>query len=240
MKNIGVIIGSAFLNDPDYKKFKSKAVKTDYGNVKIKVNKNVYYLQRHGKNTPPHMINHKANIQALYNLGVKNIIAVNSCASCRKAIKPGMIMISDDYIDLLNTHTFFDRKIKFTMPGINSGLREVIIKVAKQNKIKIINKGIYWQTRGPRFETKIEIKLIAQFADIVGMTMANEATLTAELGIKYASICAVDHYAHGVETKQLTIEEFYKGQNKMQHQVKKLLDAVLIKLGITRLTIKSA
>lgn len=229
MKNIGIIIGSAFLKDSDYKKLKTITVKTDYGKVEFKMGGKIYYLQRHGKNTPPHMINYKANIQAFDNLGVRNIIAINSCGSCKKEVKPGMIIIPNDYIDLLNTHTFFDRKIKFTMSGISNDLREAVIKSARQSNIKILGKGVYWQARGPRFETNAEIKLIAQFADIIGMTMANEAALANELGIKYASICAVDNYANGVGIKQLTIEEFHQGQKRMHKKIKKLLDAVLIK-----------
>jgi 5'-methylthioadenosine phosphorylase len=67
--------------------------------------------------------------------------------------------------------------------------------------------GVYWQTPGPRFETRAEIAMMSQFADLVGMTMASEAVVANELGLEYAAICSVDNYANGLVEKELTIEE---------------------------------
>jgi 5'-methylthioadenosine phosphorylase len=70
-----------------------------------------------------------------------------------------------------------------------------------------IDSGIYWQSAGPRLETRAEIAMISQFADIVGMTMASEAVVAQELDIRYASLCSVDNYAHGIEDKELTMQK---------------------------------
>ena len=40
--------------------------------------------------------------------------------------------------------------------------------------------GIYVQTAGPRFETKAEVNVLKKLGDVVGMTMASEATLCME------------------------------------------------------------
>ena len=37
--------------------------------------------------------------------------------------------------------------------------------------------GVYWQVIGPRLETVAEIRLFAQHADVVGMTMASECVV---------------------------------------------------------------
>jgi len=230
MNKVGIILGSAMLADPDYKKYRSKVVKTKYGKIELKIDKNVFYLQRHGKNTPPHMINHQANIFLLHKQGVENIIALNSSASVKKDIKPGTILIPHDYIDWQNQYTFFDDKIKFTIPSISNELRNIVIKVGRQNNMQIIKKGVYWQVHGPRFETKTEIKLIAKFADIVGMTLASEATLARELDINYASICTVDNYANGISQEKCTIEKFFQGQRRSKDDVKRLLRETLKKI----------
>ena len=57
--------------------------------------------------------------------------------------------------------------------------------------------GVYWQTRGPRFETPAEIRLIAAHADVVGMTIASECVVAGELGLDYAALCVVDNLANG-------------------------------------------
>ena len=64
-----------------------KLVKTDYGEVEVSIldifNKTVAFIPRHaaGHSIPPHKINFRANIDALRNVGVTQIIATNSVGS---------------------------------------------------------------------------------------------------------------------------------------------------------------
>ena len=58
--------------------------------------------------------------------------------------------------------------------------------------------GVYWQARGPRFETPAEIRLMAAHADVVGMTIASECVVAGELGLDYAALCVVDNLANGL------------------------------------------
>lgn len=62
----------------------------------------------------------------------------------------------------------------------------------------MIEKGVYFQTTGPRLETPAEIKMFANFGDVVGMTLASETVLANEKGISLASICSVDNYGNGL------------------------------------------
>ena len=78
---------------------------------------------------------------------------------------------------------------------------------ARDCGINVVNGGVYWQTKGPRFETKAEIRMMSQFADLVGMTMASEAVIAQELGLSYASLCSVDNYANGLGERELTVDE---------------------------------
>lgn len=187
----------------------------------------IFFLQRHGKNIPPHKINHKRNILFLKKKGVKNVIGINSVGSLKRNIGPGSIIIPQDYINLKDIQTYYDVKAKHITPGLDNKLRKKIINAAKKAKIKTINKGIYIQTIGPRLETKAEINFIKNFADIVGMTMANEATLAKELGLNYASICSVDNYANGIIKKSLTFLQIKKAQKKNQKKIKRLLKEMI-------------
>ncbi len=51
--------------------------------------------------------------------------------------------------------------------------------------------GVYVQTCGPRIETVAEVNALAQVADVVGMTVASEATLACELGMEFAALCTL-------------------------------------------------
>jgi len=85
---------------------------------------------------------------------------------------------------------------------INHSANLMAIKFLKIKNFR--DKGIYAQTKGPRFETKAEVKLLKDYADIVGMTLAKEATVAKELDLEYASICSIDNYANGVINKPLS------------------------------------
>ena len=72
--------------------------------------------------------------------------------------------------------------------------------------------GVYWQTDGPRFETPAEIRMIAAFADVVGMTIASECIVAGELDLAYAAICVIDNLANGLRSDPLSVAEFEDGK----------------------------
>ena len=119
--------------------------------------------------------------------------------------------------------------MKFTVPGLDQGLRKLILEIAKLNHIKVIPKGVYFQVRGPTLETQAEIRMIKQFGDIVGMTMANEAILAKELDISYAAICTVDNYANGINNQELTLSEIHSAHDENLANVENLLTLIIDK-----------
>ena len=69
--------------------------------------------------------------------------------------------------------------------------------------------------------------MMANFADIVGMTMANEAVIAMELGIPYASVCSIDNFGNGLLEKPLTAKEIFKGAGKNADLMIQLLKSYL-------------
>ena len=69
--------------------------------------------------------------------------------------------------------------------------------------------------------------MIKEYADVVGMTLASEATLACELGLRYASICSVDNYAHGLINKKLDFEEVIEGAKDRVDDLIMLINAVV-------------
>lgn len=72
----------------------------------------------------------------------------------------------------------------------------------------LVDGGTYAMVHGPHFETKAEIRLLASFADLVGMTWPAECILAGEAGLPYAVVCKVDNLANGVEGHAATVEEY--------------------------------
>ncbi|KQC07766.1 MAG: hypothetical protein APR62_06090 [Smithella sp. SDB] len=208
-----------------------KLMKNKYGRASVLITKKMAWIIRHG-NTPrnhilPHLINYRANLQTLKDLNVTEIVSINSTGSLRKDLCPGMIVIPDDFITLTATPTIHKNKAIHITPSLNEKVRQKLIKAAISNKIKVVRKGIYWQTQGPRLETKAEIKMMANYADIVGMTMANEAVIALELDLPYAAACSIDNFGNGILKKPLTMEEIIDGTRKNADLMIKIINSYL-------------
>ncbi len=210
---------------------KEKEVETKYGTVYLLFTADVVFIPRHGKerNIPPHRINYKAHLAAFKDLGVEKIIGVTSAGSLKHDIKPRSLVVPHDYISLCSIPTFYDDEIVHITPGLDAGLRNTLIKVAKDfGGIELIEKGVYFQTVGPRLETRAEINFIKNYADVVGMNMASEATLAKELGLRYANISTVENYAHGIIAgEELDYKKIVDAASKSMKDLEKVLMKVI-------------
>ena len=233
MKPVGIISGTIPLHEEDvFKNLKRVPVENEFGSALVFFSELVAFIPRHGVDpkhgTPPHRINHQANLAALQGMGVTEVIGINSTGSLKRDVEPGIIMIPDDYISLAEVPTIFHDKAVHITPALNQEMRHRLISTAEKLGITVRENGVYWQTSGPRLETKAEIRLMSQFADIVGMTMASEATIAQELGISYAAICSVDNYGHGLVEKPLSAAEITEGARRnarnMLEIVKRYID----------------
>jgi 5'-methylthioadenosine phosphorylase len=206
-------------------------MKNKFGQASVLITDKIAWILRHGNDTNryilPHLINHRANLQALKDLDATEIVGINSTGSLKKDLCPGMIVIPDDFIMLTATPTIHQNKAVHITPSLNEKVRQKFIKAAQAGKIKVVKKGTYWQTHGPRLETKAEIKMMANFADIVGMTMANEAVIALELDLPYASVCSIDNFANGLLKKPLSMQEIIAGTHKNADLMIRLLQNYL-------------
>jgi len=229
---MGIIGGTSLLNAEFLWGASDRIVNTKFGSVYLFEGKDFIFIPRHGKNRniPPHRINHRANIFTFQKLGCENVIGVNSVGSLKKNIKPRSILIPNDYINPWNIPTYYDTKIVHITPSLDESLRKIIISTARKLGIEVIDGGIYLQTTGPRLETKAEVKFFQKIADVVGMTMASEATLARELDMGYASICTVDNYCHGVIDEILDFEKIIEDASKDRDDLMRLINALIKEL----------
>jgi len=197
----------------------------------------VYFLPRHGggHTIPPHKINYRANIWALKEAGVEQVVAVNAVGGIRDDMQPGVLIIPDQIIDytVSRINTFFDEGLKqvvhidFTSPFCES-LRTDLINAATSHSINIIKEGTYAASQGPRLETAAEInRLERDGCHLVGMTCMPEAALAREKELCYASISVVANLAAGRGTEKLTMDVIEKNLNKGMEKVRQLLEAVI-------------
>lgn len=196
-------------------------VTTHYGNVEVDIQniqgKEIVFLARHGKKhaTPPHMINFRANMWALKELGVKYIYATAAVGSCNLNFKPGELVVFNDFIDFTKKRpiTFYDGNegvIHTSMADpYCQNLRKFFTTAAKEKGVKVAGEGIYVCTEGPRFETPAEIKFFQQIGgDVVGMTNVPEVVLAKELEMCYGAVGIVTNWCTGLG-EELDKEEIF-------------------------------
>ena len=227
---IGIIGGTHILEIEVLEELEERDIKTPYGIAEVDIGKideiDVAIIRRHGrkKDKPPHRINHAANFYALRDLGVTHVIGMSSVGCLREDVELPAIIIPHDYIDFFSGVTVINDRLEHITPGFDEYIRSVLIDIAKKkSKFPVIDRGVYFQTRGPRFETKAEIAMIKYFADCVGMTAGSEATVAKELGLRYAVICTMDNYAHGIRGE---IVDYKKIVEKAKENAKACLEII--------------
>jgi 5'-methylthioadenosine phosphorylase len=212
MKPLGIISGTFVLQGKGiFADLREETVETEFGLVVVSRSAAIVFIARHGtdprRHILPHLINHQANLMALKKLGVREILGIHSTGALKRRLKPGMLVVPDDYIIPAGGPTIVREKAIHIIPVLSAEVRRKWLEAARDCTIDCVDGGIYWQTDGPRLETRAEIAMISQFADLVGMTMASEAVIAQELEIPYASLCSVDNFAHGLEEKELTMDK---------------------------------
>jgi 5'-methylthioadenosine phosphorylase len=233
----GVMTGSGM--EDLFSMTERRVVKTDYGTVEAFLcsYKGVRFvvIPRHKKDhsVPPHRINYKANVKAMEQLGVEDIIATSSVGSISKKVAIGGLGLLDQFIDFSARHlTFFERSpvhVDMTCP-YDPGLREKLQESAKALDIKLVPELVYVCVDGPRYETAAEIRMFALLgADVVGMTGAPEAILCRELGLKYSSVVVATNWAAGMQEK-VSHDEVIGAVRRISPKLKRLVENAVVGL----------
>lgn len=226
---IAIVGGSALLRSTFFADWGERLVETPYGEVKLKEFDGTFFLQRHGEGSslPPHKINHRANLFALHSVSVQRILSINSVGSLKPELRPGTFLIPHDFISFYEVPTFFDEEMRFTVPVLEAAWALEILDLGRRIGMDVRYGGIYVQTKGPRLETKAEVSMFKHFGDVVGMTMASEATLAIELGIAYASLCSIDNYCHGILERPLSVREIQEQAERSLGMIEEFLKSFL-------------
>jgi len=190
----------------------------------------VAFIPRHGKGhqIPPHRINYRANIWALKELGVRQIVASSAVGSLREDYAPGDFVITDQFIDRTKGRpdTFYEGgrlcHISSADP-ICPQLHDFFVGHARKLGLRFHPTGTYVCVQGPRFSTRAESKLFRQWgADLVGMTLYPECVLAREAEICYVSVAMVTDYDVWAE-KPVSTQEILETLQENSANFKRLI-----------------
>ena len=240
---LAIIGGSGLYDVEEFKDREFINVDTPWGRpsddiLKTKYNnKEIYFLPRHGRghSISPSKINFRANIDALKQLGVTDIVSVSAVGSLKEDLSPGKFVIIDQFIDrtFARNKTFFDDEIvahvSMAYPTSN-GLMNSCEEAIKKEKIEYQRGGIYIVMEGPQFSTLAESNLYRSWnADVIGMTNMPEAKLAREAEIRYASVSMITdfdcwHPDHESVDVQQVIKVLLGNAEKAKAMIKNLIN----------------
>ncbi|MEP6957475.1 MAG: S-methyl-5'-thioadenosine phosphorylase [Nitrospirota bacterium] len=214
--DIGIIGGSGLYDIEGLRKVTEGSVRTPFGAPSDKVilgeldGIRIAFLSRHGRGhrLNPTDINYRANIYALKSLGVRRVISVSAVGSMKESIKPGDVVLPDQFIDFTKRRvsTFFEgggvAHVAFGEP-ICASLATELLASAQSVGATVHRGGVYLCIEGPQFSTKGESRLYRQWGvDVIGMTNMPEAKLAREAELCYATVALVTDYDCWHETEE--------------------------------------
>lgn len=208
MSYVGIIGGSGLYQIESFKLKEERIVSTPFGEpsgplmIGTLADVPVIFLARHGvgHRLNPSEINYRANIFALKQAGVKAIFSVSAVGSLKDEIVPGHMVVIDQFIDRTKARasTFFEQGIVahvgFAHP-VSEYLRSLLIAACEKAGVRVHKKGTYVCMEGPQFSTVAESHSYRSLgADVIGMTNLQEAKLSREAEIDYATLALSTDY----------------------------------------------
>ena len=241
-RKLGIIGGSGLYKMEGFQKTKWKKINTPWGKPSDEVliaklnSEEICFIPRHsrGHKLNPSNINFRANIDAMKQLGVTDIISVSAVGSLKENLEPGKFVIVDQFIDrtFARVKTFFDQEIvahvsmaKPTSLGLSKCCKAALerLNIAHQDG------GTYVVMEGPQFSTLAESNLYRSWnADVIGMTNMPEAKLAREAEIRYCTVAMVTDYDcwhpdHEEVDVSMVIQTLMRNAANAQNMIKELI-----------------
>ena len=241
-RKLGIIGGSGLYKMEGFEKAKWKKINTPWGRPSDEVlianfeKEEICFVPRHsrGHKISPSNINFRANIDAMKQLGVTDIISVSAVGSLKENLEPGKFVIVDQFIDrtFSRIKTFFNDEIvahvsmaKPTSEGLSNCCETALKKLNINHQVG----GTYVVMEGPQFSTLAESNLYRSWgADVIGMTNMPEAKLAREAEIRYSTVAMVTDYDcwhpdHSEVDVSMVVQTLMKNAANAQNMIKEII-----------------
>ena len=241
-RKLGIIGGSGLYKMEGFQKTNWKKIKTAWGKPSDEIliakldKEEICFIPRHsrGHKINPTNINFRANIDAMKQLGVTDIISVSAVGSLKENLEPGKFVIVDQFIDrtFSRVKTFFDEEIvahvsmaRPTSPGLSDCCETALKKLNIKNQ----RGGTYVVMEDPQFSTLAESNLYRSWgADVIGMTNMPEAKLAREAEMRYCTVAMVTDYDcwhpdHEEVDVSMVIQTLMRNAANAQNMIKEVI-----------------
>lgn len=218
--DLAIISGSGFYDFPGLADTGKREISTKFGHVIVSTghlgDKKIAFLARHGHEHKflPNLINYRANLLALKDLGSKAILSTTVCGvldpdlPLAKPVVFSDLYFPDNRLPSGELCSIYDEE---GIPGrghyifgqpFSEALRQQVIAAAKDP----LTEAVYAHVNGPRFNTKPEIRALQSHASFVSQTAGPEIILAGELEIPIVLLGYGVDYANGVSDEPTPVE----------------------------------
>ncbi len=206
-----------------------RLVETEHGAARVSqgtlAGHEILHISRHGEGHErlSSQVDHRAHIAALRDLGAEAILAVTVCGAVDRSLALGDLVVFDDIWFLGNRLADGSLCTLHTEPGapgrahwvfedpFDAHLRSALLGAGRAAGLAIRDGGCYGHVDGPRFNTRAEIRMLAQAGvSAVSQTAGPETVLAGEARIPYALLGFVTDYANAVAEQPTPLAELVR------------------------------
>jgi len=238
---LGIIGGSGIYDLPGIEELREQRLTTPWGEPSDALRSGrvgateVVFLPRHGRGhrIPPHEINYRANVDAMKQLGVTDLVSFSACGSYREDLSPGTFVLVDNFIDrtVHRVSTFFGTgcvaHVSLAHP-VGPALQDLVESAIRAEGIPYQRGGVAVCMEGPQFSTLPESLTYQKLGyDVIHMTSMPEAKLAREAEITYAVVAMVTDYdcwheVHGAVDVASLLRVLGENRDKAQRAIARL------------------
>ncbi|MBI5492965.1 MAG: S-methyl-5'-thioadenosine phosphorylase [Deltaproteobacteria bacterium] len=248
-KVVGVIGGSGLYEMEGLADVEAVRVETPFGEPSDEYmtgmlgDTKMLFLPRHGRGhrLTPSEVNYRANVYGMKKLGAEWIISVSAVGSMREHIKPGHIVIVDQFFDRTRgrASSFFGNgmvgHVEFADP-VCPDLSGVLYGAAGKAGAVVHRGGTYICIEGPQFSTRAESTIYRSWGvDVIGMTNIPEAKLAREAEICYSTVAlSTDYDCWHTTEESVTVEMIIETLRNNVKTAKEIIRRAVPDIGAKR------
>jgi len=221
---LGIITGSGTYALPGFAG-SPRTISTRWGDVRVSEGSfagvDVVHVSRHeeGHQRLSNHVRHQANVAALKAAGARGVLGVTVCGACDPSLELGTLVVFDDLHFLVNRLPDGSICTMYDTPGqpgrghwifespFSGPLRAALLQGARSAGHAVRDGGCYGHVDGPRFNTRTEIRMLAQAGvTAISQTAGPETVLCGEAELPYALVGYATDYANGVSDEPTPVE----------------------------------
>lgn len=177
-------------------------------------------------------------IWSLYEAGVQTLVTTNAAGALNPAFKVGSFCVMTDHINMtgrnpiahVEANSIAERFVPM-LDAYDPALRALLLEVAREEQVDV-NAGVYLGLLGPSFETPAEIRVFANWADTVAMSVVEEVIAARHVGMRVVGLSLISNMGCGIEGSDPNSDEVMDVAETVKPAFEALMNGFLVRMVV--------